>query len=318
MQTLIRIVDTGSFSAAARHLNIGQPAVSKSIAQLEERLGVRLLMRSTQRLMPTEAGQAYYDCARRAVDAAEQADLVARGAGAQLTGRLRVSAATALATLQVIPSLPTFLNAYPDLSLELILDDQVIDLIEEGVDLALRIGTPRESSLTARKLATCRSLVLGAPDYLRRSGIPSNPAELGQHSMVVHAHERSRESWTFRQGASETSIRVSGRLCMNASEGVRAAVLGGMGLTIMPEWMFAAELASGAICPVLTEWTLPAANLWALFPTGRMISAKARTFAAFVESELRKSRWRPAPVKIIANGNEAYEKPRPTVIHAIR
>jgi len=318
MQTFIRIVDTGSFSGAARHLNIGQPAVSKSIAQLEERLGVRLLLRSTQRLTPTEAGQAYYDYARRTVDTAEQADLVARGAGTQLTGRLRVSAATTFATLQVVPRLPAFLNAHPNLSLELILDDRVIDLIEEGVDMALRIGMPRELSLTARKLATCQRLVLGAPNYLEQSGIPSNPAELSQHSMVVHAHQRSSEMWTFRQGASESSIRISGRLCMSASEGVRAAVLGGMGLTIMPEWMFAAELASEAVCPVLTDWTLPAADLWAVFPTGHMISAKARTFAAFVESALRKSSPQPTPVRIIPNGHEAHEMPRPTAIHAIR
>jgi DNA-binding transcriptional LysR family regulator len=316
MQTFIRIVDAGSFSAAARQLNIGQPAVSKSIAQLEERLGVRLLMRSTQRLTPTEAGQSYYDYARRAVDAAEQADLVARGVGTQMAGRLRISVATTLATLHIIPRLPAFLDTHPDLSLELILDDRMIDLIEEGVDMGLRIGTPGESSLTARKLAACRRLVLGAPSYFQRRGTPSTPAELREHTIVVHAHQRSSELWTFRQGASETAIRISGRLCVSAGEGVRTAVLSGMGLTIMSEWMFTPELASGAICSVLTDWALPMAGLWAVFPTGHMISAKARAFAAFAESELRKSR--PSPSTIIPNGNKAYEMSRPTAIHAVR
>jgi len=318
MHVFIRIVDTGSFSAAARQLNIGQPAVSKSIAQLEERLGVRLLMRSTQRLMPTEAGQGYYEHARRAIDAAEQADLAARGSGTQLTGRLRVSAATTFATLHIIPRLPAFLDAHPDLSLELALDDRVIDLIEEGADMALRLGRPRESSLIARKLATSRTLVLGAPGYLERGGIPSKPAELAEHRLVIHAHQRSSELWTFRQGGCEVAIRLSGRLRVSASEGVKTAVLLGMGLTIMSEWMFVPELTSGAICSVLTDWTLPTTDLWAVFPTGHMISAKARAFAAFVESELRKPRWPPSQANLIPCGNEAYGTAEPTAIRAIR
>ena len=140
METFVRVVETGSFSAAARRLNVGQPAVSKTIAQLEERLGVRLLMRSTRGLSPTEAGQSFYDRAKRAIEEADEAELAARDAGASLTGRLRVCAAVTFARLHVVPLLPKFLAAHPRLVMDVVLDDRVIDLVEEGVDVALRMG----------------------------------------------------------------------------------------------------------------------------------------------------------------------------------
>jgi DNA-binding transcriptional LysR family regulator len=288
METFIRVVEAGSFSAAARHLNVGQPAVSKSIAQLEERLGVRLLTRSTRGLTPTEAGQNFFERARRAIEEADEADLAARGAGADLAGRLRVSAGVTFSSLHVVPRLPAFLAAHPDLSIDLILDDRAIDLIEEGVDIALRAGTLRDSSLTVRKIATSQRMVLGTPAYFKCAGIPITPAELMRHAAVVYIQEAAYDTWSFRRGTSEVSVRISGRLRMSAAEGVRAAVLGGMGFTIAYEWMFAPELASGAVRPVLAEWTLPSCGLWAVFPTGRMASAKARTFASFMEAELHK------------------------------
>jgi DNA-binding transcriptional LysR family regulator len=314
METFIRVVETGSFSAAARHLNIGQPAVSKCVAQLEDRLGVRLLMRSTRRLTATEAGQSFYERARRALEAADQADVAARGAGADLAGRLRVSAAVTFASLHVVPRLPAFLAAHPNLSIDLVLDDRQIDLIEEGVDMALRIGTLRDSSLTARKLAMSRRLVLGAPAYFERAGIPATPAELIGHTAVLYTRNRSSETWSFQQSGSEVPVRISSRLSISASEGVRAAVVGGMGFTIASEWMFAPELASGAVRPVLTEWTLPTSDLWAVFPTGRMASAKARAFAAFVEAELRKPQWKARSASRIPEENDAYEVDLPAAI----
>jgi DNA-binding transcriptional LysR family regulator len=289
METFIRVVETRSFSAAARHLNVGQPAVSKSIAQLEERLGVRLLMRSTRGLMPTEAGQSFYQRARRAIAAADEADYAARGAGTGLVGRLRVSAAVTFARLHVVPRLSTFLDAHPDLSIDLILDDRPIDLIEEGIDIGLRIGPLRDSSLTVRKLATNRRLVLGTPAYFQRAGAPTTPADLIAHAAVIHTQDRGgSDTWSFRRGTSEMSVSISSRLRVSAAEGVRAAVLSGMGLAIASEWMFMPELASGAVRTVLEDWALPTSDLWAVYPTGRMASAKARAFAAFVETELGK------------------------------
>ena len=287
METFIRVVEAGSFSAAARHLNVGQPAVSKAVAQLEARLRTRLLMRSTRGLMPTEAGQNFYQRARRAIEEADGADLAARGAGAGLMGQLRVSAAATFASLHIVPRLPIFLAAHPDLSIDLVLDDRAIDLIEEGVDLGLRLGELRDSSVTARKVATSRRVVVGAPAYFERAGIPKVPAELTGHAAVIYTQHGGGDTWSFRSGASDVSVSASGRLRVSAVEGMRAAVLGGIGLAITSEWMFAPELASGAVRTVLPEWTLPNVDLWAVFPTGRMASARARAFAAFVEAELR-------------------------------
>lgn len=154
MSTLVRVVETGSFSAAARQLNVGQPAVSKTIAQLEARLQVSLLIRSTHGLTPTEAGQRFYERAKAALQEADEAELAARGAGAGLSGCLRVSAATTFARLHIVPLLPRFLEQHPDLEIDVILDDRIIDLVAEGVDVSLRMGALPDSAAIARKLAT--------------------------------------------------------------------------------------------------------------------------------------------------------------------
>jgi DNA-binding transcriptional LysR family regulator len=291
METFIRVVEAGSFSAAAKRLRVGQPAVSKSVAQLEERLGVRLLIRSPRGLTPTEAGQNFYERARRTVEEADEADIAARGASAGLTGPLRVSAAVTLARLHIVPRLPVFLAAHPNLSVDLILSDRQVDLIQEDVDIAFRTGELRDSSLIIRKIATCRRLVLGAPSYFERAGVPATPAELSRHAAVIYSEQREGvggDSWSLRQGELEMSVTLSGRVRVSAAEGVRAAVIGGMGLAIASEWMFAPEIASRAVRAVVTDWALPTLDLWAVFPTGRRTDAKARAFAAFVETQLRK------------------------------
>jgi DNA-binding transcriptional LysR family regulator len=284
MTTFVRVVENGSFSGAAKQLNVGQPAVSKTIAQLEDRLQVRLLLRSTHGLAPTEAGQRFYERARRAIEEANEAELEARGAGAGLSGRLRVSAATTFARLQVVPHLPAFLKANPDLEIDVILDDRVIDLVAEGVDMALRMGELPDSAAVARKLASSRRSVIATPAYLERCGIPQSPAELGSHQALIYSQASS--GWTFKRGSAETSVSVHGRVRVSAAEGLRAAVLAHMGLTIASDWMFWPELESGTVRRVLEAWALPTIDLWAVFPTGRLASAKARAFAAFVEGAL--------------------------------
>jgi DNA-binding transcriptional LysR family regulator len=284
MTTFVRVVENGSFSGAARQLNVGQPAVSKTIAQIEDRLQVRLLLRSTHGLSTTEAGQRFYERARRAIEEADEAELEARGAGTSLTGRLRVSAATTFARLHVIPRLPAFLAAHPEIEIDVVLDDRLIDLVAEGVDLSLRMGELADSTATVRKLATGRRSVIATPAYLERCGVPRTPADLASHQALVYGQAAS--AWTFRRGGAETSIVVHGRVRVSAAEGLRAAVLADMGLTIASEWMFGPELAGGAVRRVLEDWELPAIDLWAVFPTGRLASAKAREFAKFVEAAL--------------------------------
>jgi DNA-binding transcriptional LysR family regulator len=279
METFVRVVETGSFSSAARHLRVGQPAVSKTVAQLEERLGVKLLIRSTRGLSTTEAGQAYLERARRSIEEADEADLAARGAGAGLTGRLRISAATTFASIHIIPALPAFLSEHAGLDLEIVLDDRNIDLVDEGVDVALRMGKLADSSLTARRLGEGRRIVVGTPAYFERAGMPRVPGDLLDHKAIVYLRT-GEDAWTFSQGSVEESVTMRSRLKVSAAEGVRAAVFADMGLAVASEWMFRPELEAGTAMAVLADWELPALDLWAVFPAGRVTTAKARAFIA--------------------------------------
>jgi len=290
METFVRVLETGSFSAAARRLRIGQPAVSKAIAQLERRLGVQLLLRSTQKLTPTDAGQNFYERAKRAIEEVDEAEHAARGASASLSGTLRVSAAVTFARLHVVPRLAEFLSEYPELSMELVLDDRNIDLIESGIDVALRLGsTLEDSALLARKIGESPRRVLGTPAYFKRHGEPKSPAELTAHEAIVYAVRGGGTEWTFRKGSTETSVTVDGRLRISAAEGVREAVFAGAGLAVASEWMFAPELRRGSVKTVLREWTLPPIALWAVLPGNRRPSAKARAFATFIEEAVTKA-----------------------------
>jgi DNA-binding transcriptional LysR family regulator len=287
METFVRVVETGSFSAAARDLELGQPAVSKTIAQLEDRLGVQLLLRSTHRLAPTEAGQRFFERAKITIESADEAERVARGAGTKLSGRLRVGAAVTFARLHLVPHLAEFLADHPSLDIEVLLDDRNIDLIGAGIDIALRMGTLTDSALTVRKLGQSSRRVIGTPAYFERAGEPLAPVDLRSHQAIIYEQRGGGPTWVFRQGESETSVTMTGRVRVNAAEGVREAVFAGIGLAVASEWMFAPELRSGIVRSVLGKWTLPPVDLWAVFPTGRRISAKARTFARFIEELLR-------------------------------
>jgi DNA-binding transcriptional LysR family regulator len=286
MEAFVRVIETGSFSGAARQLRIGQPAVSKAIAQIEERLGVRLLLRTTHGLTPTESGQNFYEHAKRAIEEVEEADLAARGAGAALSGRLRICAAVTFARLHVMPQLPDFLDQHPALDIDVILDDRNVDLIKAGVDVALRMGSLTDSSLTARKIGQGRRVVLGTPSYFAKAGEPQAPTDLVAHQAVIYDQRGGGGAWIFRQGSTETAVTLKGRVRVTAAEGVREAVFSNLGLTVSSEWMFAAELRDGRVRPVLEDWTLPPIDLWAVFPTGRQASVKARAFASFIEDRL--------------------------------
>jgi DNA-binding transcriptional LysR family regulator len=282
MEMFVRVVDAGSFSLAARDMKIGQPAISKTIASLEERLGVSLLVRSTRRLTPTEAGVAFYERALRAVTEADEADAAARGASASLEGRLRISAAVTFSRIHLVPRLAEFLDAHPRLQLELVMDDRPRDLVAENIDAALRLGVLTDSSLRARKLAQSERLVVASPAYLARRGVPATPADVLNHDAIIYSQWTGGEEWSFRRGTAETSIRFQRRLMITAAEGVRAAVISGQGFAIASRWMFAPELQSGEVVSIL-DWTLPPLDLWVIYPSGRLTSTKARAFVKWFE-----------------------------------
>jgi len=278
MRAFVRVVDSGSLSAAARSLGRGQPAVSKTIAALEARIGGALLLRNTRALTLTDAGQVFYDRARLAVDAADEAEAAARGASAALSGRLRVSAPVTFARLHIIPKLGDFLERHPALELDLVLDDRVIDLVEEGMDLALRAGPLADSSLVAVRLGECERLVAASPAYLA-AGEPLTPDDLEDHRAILYGEARK---WSFTREGRTRQASLRPGLRVSALEGVREAAAAGLGLAIASRWSFADLIAEGRLTPVLQDWTLPPVDLWAVSPAGRRSGAKARAFVEFV------------------------------------
>jgi DNA-binding transcriptional LysR family regulator len=167
-----------------------------------------------------------------------------------------------------------------------VLDDRNIDLLEEGMDVALRMGSLDDSAMTARRIARCPRLVVGTPAYFAEFGVPKTPADLSAHQAIVYSQRGGGESWIFSQDGKEVGVAVSGRVRVSAAEGIRTAVLGDMGVAIASHWMFGPELADGTVRAVLTEWQLPPVDLWAVFPAGRLVTSRARAFVAFVEGLL--------------------------------
>jgi len=285
LRTFTQVVESGSLSAAARLLKVGQPAVSRTIATLERHLGSQLLLRTTRRVVVTDAGSRYYESIKPAVEAIEEAEQTLRSTTAGIAGLLRVAAPVTFGRLLVVPSLGPFLDAHPRLRLELVLDDRPVDVLQERIDVALRVGTLHESRLVARRLAVARRIVVGSPGYLTRRGIPTTPAELHGHDIVTYGKADSEQEWQFRSGTGSTAVRVPSRLHISAAEGVRAAVLAGLGLAVASHWMFGPELQSGEVLPVLAGYDLDPVELWAVLP-GRRAPARARAFLEFFQRSL--------------------------------
>jgi DNA-binding transcriptional LysR family regulator len=283
LEVFVGVVDTGSFSAVARRQHIGQPAVSKAVVQLEQWLGVSLLLRSTRSVVPTEAGRVFYERAKRTIEEADEAVMAAQGSANSLSGKLRVSTSICFGRLHVIPRLSTFLGDHPDLDLELVLDDRLVDLVNEGIDVALRTGSMPNSNMTARRIAEGRSMVLATPAYLQRHGTPMSPDELSRHQAIILTRGGGRDSFVFRKADTEVAVTLQGRLKVTQAEGLREAVTCDLGLAVTSEWLFSPELKSGEVVPILQDWTLPTTNLSAVYPTGRLASTKARAFVSFVE-----------------------------------
>lgn len=283
MKQFATVVETGSFSAAARRLNMGQPAVSKAIANLEEYLGVRLLTRTTRAQHLTEAGQRYYERARVVLDEADEAESAAREAATSLAGRLRLAAPPTYAALHILPRLSEFLDTHPDLSIDLILDDRWVDLIEQGVDIAIRLGKPADSSLVARRLGSSQRLLVASSAYLDRMGAPKTPEDLLAHRVVAYSQFEGATAWSFTRGTAAVSIAVQPTLRVSAAEGMRSCILAGLGIGMGSRLMFTPELAAGTVRPVLTEWGLSTLDVWAMFPSGRKSSRRARAFVDWLE-----------------------------------
>jgi len=287
MALYARVVETGSFSRAAAALGLGQPTASKQIAALEERLGVRLLERSTRRLRPTEAGREFYERCRRLVDEADDLESSARRGARGAVGRLRVACPMGFGRLHVVPIVVRFLAAHPEAQVDLVMNDRYVDLAEEGVDVAIRIANLGDSTLHARRLGETPRALVASPAYLRRRGAPRTPADLERHDFVVYAYFDAPERLALvgPDGAA-ADVRVKARLRVNNAEAMREAVLGGIGICAMPLWAIGAELAAGTAKRVLPDWAPPASAVQAVYSSARHLPARVRLFIDFVAAEL--------------------------------
>jgi len=304
MTSFVRAVETGSFSAVARELRTSQPNISRHIASLEQHLGTRLLHRSTRKLTPTHEGERYYADARRVLDAIAEAESNVRGQEIP-SGVLRVACPTLLGRTYLLPRVKAFLDRYPEVELDLQIGDRFIDLVEEGVDVAIRIGALKDSALKARRIGTGERVCVAAPDYVARRGAPKVPTDLKKHDCVLYTLLSSGNVWSFK----DRDVAVHGRFRVNTPDGIRSAILDGLGIAYSPVWLFEDALLDGRVQLLLEDHLGPPTPIQMIYPERRLLPQRAKVFMDFVAEEfahepalnegavaLLRSRWR-HPIK---------------------
>jgi DNA-binding transcriptional LysR family regulator len=315
MSTFVRVAEAGSFSAVARELATTQSAVSKQVATLERHLGARLLARTTRSLSLTEEGERYFESARRLVAEVAEAEASVQRGRAQLSGWLRVSASVGFGQRVLMPVLRSFLAAHPAVKIDLKLSDGFIDLIEQGIDVAVRIGVlPADSGLVARRVATSERALYASREYLAsrptRQRQPKVPADLLAHACIVYTELATRNAWTLiTPDGSQVTVRVPAAFQTNSSEGVRAATLAGLGITYSPHFLFDDALARGEVVRLLPDWSAPPLPIHLLCTPERRGAAKVRAFGdhlvaawgdaqpATLSAARARSSRRPAPAR---------------------
>ncbi len=287
MQVFVRTVDQGSFSAAARTLGLSPSAVSRQIGGLEDNLGVRLLNRTSRHVTLTEEGKEFYArCARIAAEIDEVQELVA-GMSHKVQGTLRVAATVAFAKSRLLPLFPEFLKRYPDLTLHLELSDRPVDLVAEGIDVAIRFTEQiDDDSLVARRLAPNRRVIVAAPSYLQRHGTPQAPDDLLQHNCLRLYSVSRWNDWEFEQDGRTRHVEVGGNFEANSADAVYHAALAGLGIARLSLYLVCDDLRSGRLVRVLPEYTHDKAELLAVFPHRRNLSPKVRAFVDFLVEQL--------------------------------
>jgi DNA-binding transcriptional LysR family regulator len=282
MNAFAKVVAEGSYAEAARRLGLTRSAVSKAVMELEHILGARLLDRTTRRVVPTEAGRAYYErCVAILADVEETEIQIARLHDAP-RGTLKVNAPMSFGTRYLGGAVAEFMASHPDLKIELILNDRMIDPLEEGVDVTVRIGALADSSLIARKLAPARLVLAASPAYLKRHGGPKTPQELAQHACLTYGHMAAVHRWTLLIDGAPVSVPVSSRLCSNNGDVLRSAALDGNGITSLPTFLIGPDIAAGKLKVVLPETPPPALAIYALYTANRYLAAKTRLFIDFI------------------------------------
>jgi DNA-binding transcriptional LysR family regulator len=281
MKAFIRCVERGSFSAVARELETTQPTISKLIASLERHLGGKLFARSARELSLTAEGQRFYEQCRPIVDAVRNAEVSFRSGREEVAGTLRAATSVSFGRTQVMPRLGAFMRAHPLPRVDLQLNDRFVDLVEEGIDVAFRIGELTHDNLLARRVGTTYRVTVATSDYLKRHGRPRHPDELKQHDCILYTGLATRDEWRYVRDGQSFSVRVSGSFRSNSAEAVRAAALDGMGIAFAPLWLFGDDIRARRIRAILVDYPPKPLPIHAVSPTVRRHSAKIKAWVDF-------------------------------------
>lgn len=289
MEVFVAVADAGSFAKAGTRLRLSPPAVTRAVSALEERLGARVLTRTTRSLRLTEVGERFLDSARRILADIDSAEKDAVGETAVPHGHLTVTASVTFGRSALAPVVCGFLNAFPRVSVSVMLADRLVNLVDEGIDIAVRIGELPDSSIIARKLGEVRRVLVASPDYLARRGVPQAPADLKLHSMIAFTGLMPNREWRFLDGRSGNSISFMPRLEINDAVAALGAAEKGDGITVALSYMVADALRAGRLVTVLDEVTPPAVPVHLVYPHGRMVAPKVRAFADYATPLLRQT-----------------------------
>jgi DNA-binding transcriptional LysR family regulator len=292
LRLYVRLVDLGSFSKAANDLGIGQPTATKMVAQLEQRLGSRLLHRTTRGVSPTEVGQMFYEKCRLILHHVDEADTVAALVQSQVQGLLRINTSVAFGRRVMAPMVINFMRQNPKLQIDLTFDDRYVDLVEQGIDVAIRMGRLGDSSLGARYLGLNPWIVVASPEYLKGREVPEHPRDLVRHDALIYNTAQGDARWHFAggDGANEV-VQVSGPLRSNNLSTLLVAARNHMGVAALPWYVAVQSVNSGAVVPLLKTYTLPAQEIHAVFPSPRMVPAKVKGFVDWLSGQFGGAWW---------------------------
>ena len=283
MRLFTRVVQTGSFSAVARESGISQSSVSKNLAALEAKLGARLLARTSRKLNLTEVGCDYYERCLPILMEIDEAEATVRSMTINPAGVLRVNVPVSFGQRHVIPRMPEFMRAYPNVKLDIMLLDRQVDLVAEGVDVAIRIDILDDSSLIARRLGDSPRLLVASKSYLQKHGRPNHPDELKNFDCLVYSLLGTGNIWHFLHRGKEFSVGVKGNFQANNSDAVRQMALAGAGIMALPKWMSHPYIENGELEPILTEYTPQGFPIQAVYPQNRYVPSKVRSFVSFMQ-----------------------------------
>ena len=281
-----RVARSGSFTTAGKEIGLSQPSVSRIISKLEKDLGAALFVRSTHAVKLTEAGADYLARLDPILAALEEADHLVRGTG-ELRGHLRVGSATSFAVREIVPRLPEFMAQHPELRVDLVLTDSRQDLIEEAIDVALRSGPLRDSTMTARKLGESRRLIAASPAYLEKAGTPKVPADLAGHQIILGPSSAGTAGWTFQKKGKTTSVRVESQLMITVNEGTTAAAVAGMGIVSTALMGCRSEIERGELVQLLADWDIGTVEVNAVLAGGHNAKASSRAFVDYLVASFR-------------------------------